>query len=462
MEKIQHSEEHVAQEATGGDKVSLKEKFSYGLGDTANNLTFSMVTTYLLVFYTDVFGISAAAVGTLFLVARIWDAINDPLMGSVIDRFGSNNPKGRFRPYMKWAGIPVVVMAVLLFITPDLSESGKLVYAYVTYILFGMAYTAVNIPYGSLASVITRDPVERSSLASFRGLGSQIGMFSIGILVVPLVALFPSEKIGYPAVVAIFGVIALILYYLTYKNTKERIKPVQSAKPEKMSFQMVTRILRNGPFLSLSLMSFFILMAMLINQSVGLYFFTYNLDNPFLFSVYNMLNIVSVVLLVVFIPKLTKILGKKTLTLVGFLVGAAAMGLLFILPSTPFTVLPLLWLGMLGINIPNMLVWAFISDVIDYGEWQTGVRQEGTTYSLYSFMRKLSQAVAGFVGGIGLSLIGYVPNAEQTPGTLTGIEVLMVLVPAISCIICFIIFKYGYKLNDKMFEQINEDLAAKQ
>ncbi|MFC2947832.1 glycoside-pentoside-hexuronide (GPH):cation symporter [Virgibacillus sediminis] len=460
MEKIHQPEESV-QQTTENNKVTLKEKFSYGLGDTANNLTFSMVTTYLLVFYTDVFGISAAAVGTLFLVARIWDAINDPLMGSIIDRFGNNHPDGRFRPYMKWAGIPVVIMAVLLFITPDLSDSGKLIYAYVTYILFGMAYTAVNIPYGSLASVITRDPVERSSLASFRGLGSQIGMFSIGILVVPLVALFPSDKIGYPAVVAIFGVIALTLYYLTYRNTRERIMPVQSATPEKLSFKMVTRTLKNGPFLSLSFMSFFILMAMLINQSVGLYFFTYNLDNPFLFSVYNMLNIVSVVLLVVFIPKLTKKLGKKTLTLAGFLLGAGSLGLLFILPSTPYTVLPLLWLGMLGINIPNMLVWAFISDVIDYGEWKTGFRQEGTTYSLYSFMRKLSQAVAGFVGGIGLSLIGYVPNATQTSDTLTGIEVMMILIPAISCIICFLIFKYGYKLNDNMFEQINKDLAEK-
>lgn len=452
----------IKEEPIVKDKLGFKEKLSYGLGDTANNLTFSMVTTYLLVFYTDVFGISAAAVGTLFLVARIWDAINDPLMGSIVDRFGKDNKNGRFRPYMKWAGIPVVIMAVFVFFTPDLSESGKLIYAYVTYILFGMAYTMVNIPYGSLASVITRDPVERSGLASFRGLGSQIGLFSVGVLVVPLVALFPSEQIGYPAVVAMFGVIALVLYYLTYRNTKERIKPVQSAKPEKMNMQMYTRVLKNKPFLALSFMSFFILLAILINQSVGLFFFTYNLDNPFLFSVYNILNIATVVLLVIFIPKLTKKLGKKTLTLIGFVLGAGAMGLLFLLPTTAVTVLPLLWLGMLGINIPNMLVWAFISDVIDYGEWSSGVRQEGTTYSLYSFMRKLSQAVAGFVGGIGLTIIGYVPNVAQTTDTLIGIEVMMILVPAISCIICFVIFKYGYKLNDKMFEQINADLAAKE
>ncbi|MGJ9383566.1 glycoside-pentoside-hexuronide (GPH):cation symporter [Salipaludibacillus sp. CF4.18] len=444
------------------DKLGLKEKMSYGMGDAANNLTFSMVTTYLLVFYTDVFGISAAAVGTLFLVARVWDAFTDPMMGTVVDRYGRNNPNGRFRPYMKWGGIPLVVIAVFLFSTPDLTYEGKLVYAYVTYILFGMAYTAINIPYGSLASVMTRDPVDRSSLASFRGLGSMIGVFVVGVLVIPMVALFPSQQIGFPFVMGIIGVFALVAYYLTFRNTKERIKPVASARPEKMNIKMLTRTLKNGPFLALSFMSFFVLLAMLINQSVGLYFFTYYLENEMLFPIYNMLNIPSTILLVIFIPKLTKKFGKKKLTLFGFLLGAAAFGALFMMPPTPVTVLLFLWIGMLGIMIPNILVWAFISDVIDYGEWKTGFRQEGTTYSLYSFMRKLSQAVAGWAAGMGLTLIGYVPNVAQTPETLTGLMVMMVLLPAIACLICFIIFKFGYLLDDKTFEKVSADLAAKE
>lgn len=443
------------------ERLGLKEKVSYAIGDTANNLTFAMVTTYLLVFYTDVFGITAAAVGTLFLVARIWDAVNDPMMGALIDRYGRNNPEGRFRPYMKWAGIPVVVMAVLLFITPDFPYTGKLIYAYITYILFGMAYTAINIPYGSLASVMTRNPVDRSALSSFRGLGSMVGMFAVGVLVIPLVSLFPSEQIGYPAVVAMFGVVAVICYFVTYKNTKERIKPVESAKPEKMNFKMFTRVVKNGPFLALSIMSFFILMAMLINQSVGLFYFTYNLGNQMLFPIYNVLNIVGTVVIVLFIPKLAAKFGKKTITLAGFLVGTIAMALLFILPTTPLTVFTLLVIGMLGIMVPNMLVWAFISDVIDYGEWKTGVRQEGTTYSMYSFMRKMSQAAAGFVAAMGLAVIGYVPNVEQTLDTLIGIEVMMVLFPAIACLICFLIFKFGYTLDDKKFEKIAADLSDK-
>ncbi|WP_332633489.1 glycoside-pentoside-hexuronide (GPH):cation symporter [Halalkalibacter flavus] len=441
-------------------KLKLKEKMSYGLGDAANNLTFSMVSTYLLIFYTDVFGITAAAVGTLFLVARIFDAFTDPMMGALIDRYGKNGENGRFRPYLKWAGFPLVILAVLLFTTPDLSDSGKLAYAYVTYILFGMAYTAVNIPYGSLASVMTRDPVERSSLASFRGLGQQVGMFVVGVLIVPMIALFPSQQIGYPVVIAIIGVLALIFYYLAYRNTKERIQPNKSVKPEKMSWKMISRTLKNGPFMALSLMSFFILSAMLLNQAVALYFFTYNLENEMLFPVYNMINIASLFVIIPLIPTFTKRFGKKNVTLCGFLIGFIAFGGLFLLPTTPVIVIFLLWLGMQGIMIPNILVWAFISDVIDYGEWKTGVRQEGTTYSLYSFMRKLSQAIAGWGAAMGLALIGYVPNVAQSPETLFGFKIIMALLPAIACVICFIIFKYGYLLDDEKFKKISADLSA--
>ncbi|WP_156291807.1 glycoside-pentoside-hexuronide (GPH):cation symporter [Oceanobacillus salinisoli] len=444
------------------EKLGMKEKLSYGLGDAANNLAFSMVTTYLMVFYTDVFGIAAVAVGTLFLVARIIDAFTDTFMGVIIDRFGGNNPNGRFRPYLKWAGIPLVVMSVLLFLSPDLSDGGKLVYAYVTYILFGMAYTAINIPYGSLASVMTRDSEDRAALSSFRGLGSMIGMFAVGVLVVPMVNLFPTPQIGYPAVVAVMGVIALVFYYITYRNTKERIKPIQSAKPEKINLEMITRILKNGPFLALCGMSFFVLAAMWINQSVGMYYFTYVLENEMLFPIFNMVNIIAMIVIIMFLPKLSAKFGKKNVALFGFLLGTVAFSLLFIVPIHEVTVILLLVAGMAGVTIPNMLMWAFVSDVIDYGEWTSGIRQEGTTYSMYSFMRKVSQAVAGFVGATGLTLIGYVPNVAQTADTVLGIEILMVLLPAIACLISFVIFKFGYHLSDAKVVEIATDLDAKQ
>ena len=323
-----------------------------------------------------------------------------------------------------------------------------------------MAYTFINIPYGSLASVMTRDSGQRSSLASFRGLGSMIGIFVVGVVVIPAVNLFPSQQIGYPAVMAIIGLIAITFYLLAYKNTKERIKPVQNKRPEKMSFSTFTRILKNGPFIALTLMSFFMLLAMLLNQSVGLYFFKYNLENEALFAVYNIVNIGLMLIMIMFIPRLTNKFGKKKVTLAGFALGFAAYGILFFLPTGPTTFIIFACLGMLGIMIPNTLVWAYISDVIDYGEWKTGVRQEGTTYSMYSFMRKLSQAVAGWGAGIGLTLIGYVPNSIQTPEAIFGIKAMMMLLPAISCVICFLIFKFGYFLDEERFEKISTDLSA--
>jgi len=462
MENQLEKETQPAGISKSSTKIGMKEKISYGLGDTANNLAFSMVTTYLMVFYTDVFGITAAAVATLFLVARIIDAFTDTFMGVIVDRFGGNNPNGKFRPYLKWAGIPLIITSILLFLTPDFSESGKLVYAYVTYILFGMAYTAINIPYGSLASVMTRDSGDRAALSSFRGLGTMIGMFAVGVLVVPMVNLFPTQQIGYPVTVGIMGVIALILYFITYKNTRERIQPVKSSKPEKMNVQMITRIIKNGPFLALSGMSFFILAAMFINQSVGMYYFTYVLGNEMLFPVYNVVNISFTIIIVLLLPKLSEKFGKKRIALFGFVLGTVAFSLLFILPVHEVTVIILLVLGMAGITMPNMLMWAFVSDVIDYGEWKSGIRQEGTTYSLYSFIRKVSQAIAGFVGAMGLTFIGYVPNVQQTPDTILGLEVLMVLLPAIACIISFIVFKFGYSLTDEKQAEITADLDAKQ
>jgi len=277
-----------------------------------------------------------------------------------------------------------------------------------------------------------------------------------------MVDLFPSPTIGYPVTVTILGVIALSLYYITYKNTRERIKPVKSSKPEKMNVQMITRILKNGPFLALSGMSFFVLCAMFINQSVGMYYFTYVLENELLFPVYNVVNISFTIIIVLLLPRLSVQFGKKKVSLFGFILGTVAFSVLFILPVHEVSAIILLVLGMAGIMMPNMLMWAFVSDVIDYGEWKSGIRQDGTTYALYSFLRKISQAIAGFVGAIGLSFIGYVPNTQQTPDTILGLQVLMILLPAIACLISFIIFKFGYTLTDEKQAEITADLDAKQ
>ena len=209
-------------------KLSIKEKVGYGLGDFAANIVFQTVMIFLMYYYTDIFGIPAAAVGTLFLVSRIWDAINDPMMGAVADR--TKSKYGKFRPWVKWTAIPFGIMAVLMFTTPDFSVQGKIIYAYITYIGMMMIYTANNIPYGALSGVMTADSVERTSLNSYRFVLGQSAALMVQALTLPLIAFFGAgnKAAGYQMTMGLFAIIAIGMFYVTFYSTKERIEPVQT------------------------------------------------------------------------------------------------------------------------------------------------------------------------------------------------------------------------------------------
>jgi len=213
-------------------KLKLKEKIGYGFGDFASSMFWKLFSMFLMIFYTDVYGISPAAVGTMFLLTRIWDSVNDPLMGIICDR--TNPKKGKFRPYLLWVAVPFAVVGVLTFSTPDLGTIGKLVYAYITYTLMMMVYTAINVPYSSLMGVMSSDTSERTTLASFRF----IGAFSGGIFVTSTAAYFiemfqnsgANEAKGYQYTVTIYAVLAVVFFILTYKWTRERVVPKEKAK----------------------------------------------------------------------------------------------------------------------------------------------------------------------------------------------------------------------------------------
>ena len=207
-------------------KLSFKEKLGYGLGDTASNIFFQFVNIFLLYYYTDVFGLSPAAVGTLFVVTRFWDAINDPLMGAVADR--TNTRWGKYRPYMLWMAVPFGLFGYLAFANPDFSQTGKLIYAYVTYVGLMMAYTAINVPYSALMGVMTPSSEERTSLSSFRFVGAFSGTLLISLSVRPLVRLLGGgdEALGFKLTMALLSIIAVLLFIITFCTTKERVKPL--------------------------------------------------------------------------------------------------------------------------------------------------------------------------------------------------------------------------------------------
>lgn len=441
--------------------LSVKEKISYGMGDFGNGFMFDLGQLYLLKFFTDVAGIPAAAAGGIFLVSKLFAAVCDPIVGSSIDYRKDIGAKGKFRPYLLFGSMVLAILTVLTFISPNLSPAGKLIYAYASYMIWGIGYSFVNIPYGSLAASMTQNTSDRTSLAAFRQTGSLGALFVTSIAVVPLILLFPNEKIGYPVVMGIMSVIGMIAFYVCYRNCKERIVVKESPK-EKLSVKSIFKtFVSNKPLLILVFMTVFTISAYNIKSAMLIYFAQYNLGNIKLMAYMNFIIIGSSFLGVIMLPKLVSRFGKKQAAMIGLGISIAADTVNFFMPSNVVIFTILASIAFIGISIPNGITWAFVSDIIDYGEWKTGERKEGTTYSLFNFSRKLAQSLSGFLSGIGLGLVGYIPNVAQKAGTLVGIKSLLLLYPAIALSIAAVIIGFMYKLTDKKHAEIVQDIHAR-
>ena len=453
-------------------KLSLKNYFGYGFGDLANGLTFGMSATFLLAFYTDVLGITAAAAGTLFLVARIWDAVNDPIMGGIADKAfikrirkykDLGKKADKFRPYLLKGSWPVIVAAILMFIAPEgLDMSQKLIWAYVTYIAWGMAYTFINIPYGGLAAVMTQDPTERSKLSVSRGLGGLFGAIFPRILVPIFLVRFADDQArGYLTVMIIFGVMTLVSYLVSYFNVKETVK-TKEEKVEKFRISDSFNVLsKNRPFMAVSIASIAMLTGMLIQGSMSIYYFRENLNALELMALTGVTAIVPMLLVSGIIPKLVKKFGVKNTSWVSSLISAILYAVLLLLPSDPWIYLGSTLIAGIFLMIPNMIVWGMVSDCIDYNQYLSGSRQEGSIYGLYSFVRKMGQAFAGFLSGIGLSIVGYAAGAEiQSSSTLWGIKFLAIGVPAIGMMIAFLAYYFIWNLTPEKQAEVTAAISV--
>lgn len=442
------------------EKLSLKEKISYGMGDLGNGFMFDLGQIYLLKFFTDVAGIPATAAGGIFLASKLFAAIVDPIVGSSID-YRKVGARGKFRPYLVLGSILLAILTVFTFLSPNLSSTGKLIYAYVSYMLWGVGYSFVNIPYGSLGSVMTQDARDRTSLASWRQTGSLAALFITSVVVMPMILWFPNTKIGYPVVMAIMSLLGILSFLFTYRNCKERY--VAQHKPkEKLSFRTVIKtFVSNKPLLTLVLMTIFTISAYNLKSAMLVYYAQYNLGNIKLMAYMNFIIIGSSFLGVILLPKLVKLFGKKHTAMIGLGISVAADAINFFMPNNIYLFTILASIAFIGISIPNGITWAFVSDIIDYGEWSEGERKEGTTYSLFNFSRKLAQSLSGFLSGIGLGLIGYVPNVAQKASTLMGIKGLLLLYPTVALTIAILILGSMYKLTDKKHAEIIQDLKAR-
>ncbi|MFJ7976696.1 glycoside-pentoside-hexuronide (GPH):cation symporter [Peribacillus sp. JNUCC 23] len=446
--------------ATSSKKLSLKEKMSYGFGDVGNGLMFDMGQIYLLKFYTDILGISSYWAGLVFLISKIFDAFADASVGAFVDSRTNISKRGKFRPFILWGSIPLAILTVVSFIAPDFSDSGKVVWAFGTYMAFGLAYSIVNIPYGSLSAAMTQDPIDRASLGSFRAIGSQMALLIAGVSVIPIVLQFSDHKTGYLVAVSIMALFGVVFHFICYRNTKEKI--VRQQRKEKIPLPVLFKsLLSNKPLIVLCLVSLFMIAGSNLRTAVQLYYLEYNLNNPSLMAILTFLSIGLAIVGSMFIPALVKRIGKKKTFALGLVIGITADIVNFVLPTDTTTFLIAFSIGSFGLAFAMGLPWVMVADAVDYHEWNSGERTEGVVYSSYSFFRKLAQALAGFIPGVALGVIAYVPNVQQTSETLLGLKGLMFMVPASLNIIALVILVLFYKLTDAMYSKIVEELKER-
>ena len=443
-----------------------RDKLGYMLGNAANDFTFVFASLYLQVFYTDVLGVSAALVGTLFLIARIVDAFTDTAMGRICDQTRATR-NGKFKPWLLRACGPVALASFLMYQSAlaGASMTVKIVYMFVTYLLWGsICYTAINIPYGSMASVMTNEPDHRAALSTFRGVGSMLPQILVGVIV-PLFLYTTAENgakvanaSAFPIIALVTAILAAACYIACYMLCTERIKVSRNARS--VSFGGTIRALAgNRALIGIALVFIFYLGAQMLSQTINNYIFKDYFSNTTGLSVMNAAGFVPVLLLAPCAVPLTRRFGKKELGVFAAILGSVAFGVLFLMRTANmwlYTIINIV--GLLGFGLFNLIVWAFVSDVIDDQEVRTSQREDATIYAVCSFSRKLGQAIASALGGWSLGWIDYVEGSpsSQTEAVRNGIYNIATLAPMIFYLAAGVCLFVIYPLSK---QKVNENTA---
>ena len=452
----------------------MRDKIGYMFGDFGNDFTFIFASSFLMVFYTKVLGISGAMVGTLFLLARVVDAFTDITMGRIVDSVKPARD-GRFRCWVRKMCGPVAIASFLMYQSAMAGApmALKVVYMYVTYLLWGSVfYTSINIPYGSMASAITDKPDERTALSTFRTVGATLAGLIIGT-VTPLL-IYTKDADGnqivrggstFTIIAGVFALCAVLCYVICYKLTTERVQVEPDPDAKKVTLgQTFAAIFRSRALLGIIGAAIFLLLSQLLIQAMNNYLYTEYFGSAGAISIMTILN--TVLMLVVVAPlsvPISRRFGKKEASTVGALLAGTVFLLLFFLKVKNVAVyIVLANIGMLGLGFFNTVIWANITDVIDDQEVKTGQREDGTVYAVYSFARKLGQALAGGAGGWALSIIGYDQLAKvQTEAVINGLYTTSTLIPAVCFFIVALFLWFIYPLGKKNVEANVEELKRR-
>lgn len=444
----------------------VKDEIGYVFGDMAGSFVNLFVDAYFLIFCTNVLGISAGWMGTLFLVARLWDAINDPIMGSFPDRWMIGKSGDKFKPWIKIFMIPLALSGVLCFFNVPLEGIALHAYVAFAYVLYGMSYTGTSMPFGAMASVVSDDPIQRSKLSRARSIGGTI-VGIVGLSIVPVVCFDKQSNIlpeRFTLIAVVFGVLSIISYFVLLNFTQERIRQ-NSEKAEKFNYGKVLKAtVHNRPLIGVMVATLGSMLFITGSNQVRSYIFKEYYARTDVMSIISLATIPILVICFPLVPKLVAKFGKKA-TLMAAIVS-----------STIFSVIPvvmeiknvyiysaLVVLGTIGQTVFTMLIWALVTDCLDYSEWKFNERSDGSMYSLYTFSRKIGSTIASTGVSFGLAAIGFVSgsNVVQTAEAVNGIYFLVNIIPVVTCILELVGVGLIFNLNKETTERMYAELKAK-
>jgi len=453
--------------------ITLKDKVGYGFGDMASSMFWKIFGMYLAFFYTDVFGISAAAAGTMFIVTRVFDAVTDPLMGIIADRTKSR--WGKYRPYLLWVAIPFAVMGAITFYTPDFGSTGKLVYAYITYIFMMTVYSAVNIPYASLLGVMSPNPNERNTLSSYRMAFAFIGSFVTFMLLQPLVDYFgaggpvsqtegiSTDPMAWTKAVAVIGSICVVLFYLCFRNTKERVVEIKQAVKTSIK-EDLKLLMRNKPWWILVATGLAALMFNALRDTVAVYYFRYYIIDDYkmaatgwtLTTIYLLIGQAANIVGVVMAPSLSNKFGKRN-TYIAAMVLASIFSCGFFLTKNIAALMALQITVSICAGYVLPLLWSMFSDICDHQELTTGRRATGLIFSSSSMSQKFGWAIGPAIVLWLMAAFGYIAQGGtetviQPDSAIFVMRLLISLLPAIACLLA-VIGMFFYPLSDKKVKE---------
>ncbi|MEO0468180.1 MAG: MFS transporter [Bacteroidota bacterium] len=439
--------------------IGLGEKIGYGLGDLGFNFFWANISAFLLIFYTDVFGISAAAAGTMMLVTKIVDAFTDPVMGAIADR--TQTRWGKFRPYLLFAGIPMAAAGVLTYSTPDLGSGGKLIWAYGTYTIMMLMYTVLSVPYSALSGVITSRTQDRTDLISFRFIAAFAGTTLVNFFTEDMVTWLGGgdDELGWQLTMTVYGLVAAVLFIIVALSSKERIQPPANQKTNLLGD--LKDLLNNRPWLVLFTLALVIMITISMRTGASIYYVKYYMEQPDLskwfLTVYGLALATGAALT----PVMTRFIDKKQLMILLMGITGILSILFFFIPADQTWLifgLHILIGFVLGPKSP--LAFSMYADSADYTEWKTGRRATAMTFSAAIFSQKLGGALASFAIGAILAAMGYVANEAQSDASQTGILLTISIIPGVFALLAAWVMRL-YPLDNQALEKIQRELKER-